>query len=224
VLGYNWDFGFLDGLGWPVLRALGVTLFVSILSFAVGSIAGLAATAIVPRGRAEAAALFLNDLLRAVPIYVLLFLFWYFPYSALFGFPRPGPVLTALFAFSLGQAAYTLDLSLGALRGLPDRVWVTGASLGMTYAQTWRILVLPTLIRITLPAQMAFFIGIVRLTSIASVIGVPELVFVVRSAAAPSYRTIEAWVVVGALYIVLVAPFATAARRIERSVWVRRRW
>ena len=74
-----------------------------------------------------------------------------------------------------------------------------------------------------LPAQIAFFIGIVRLSNLASVIGCQEVVFVARQVSSQAFRSFEPWLVVAGIYIVLVVPMTVALRELERSRWLQRR-
>ena len=135
-----------------------------------------------------------------------------------------GPIVISIIAFSVAQTAYSYDLSVGAISGMPKNALETGYSLGFSTNQTWFYVLVPSLFRLTLPAQIAFFIGIVRLTSITSFIGAPDVVFVATSAAAINYRTLEAWLVVGLAYIIIVTPITLLARKVDQSKWVSRRW
>ncbi len=71
--------------------------------------------------------------------------------------------------------------------------------------------------------MLAFYIGNLKLSSLAAVIGCAEVVFVARVAVSQTYRSIEAWLLIGAIYIVLVLPLAWAARALEKSAWLKRR-
>ncbi|MBU2503420.1 ABC transporter permease subunit [bacterium] len=222
--GYDWDFSFLTPYIGALARGVCVTIWIACASFVVGTVIGTLASAFLPRTKFGNAMLLINDAVRAVPILVLLFMVYYFPWKMAFGIKPLGPIVASIVAFTIAQAAYTVDLAVGALRGLPTRAWETGASLGLSSTEIWRKVLAPSVIRLMLPAQMAFFIGIIRLTSITSVIGAPDVVFVAQTTGNQSYRAIEAWLVVGLIYILLVTPVTVLARRLDQSDWVKRRW
>lgn len=222
-MGYDWDFSAL----WPYAGALArgtlVTVELSALSFLIGSIAGVALGAayrLIPFAKAG---LFLNDAIRAIPLLVLLFFFYYFPYAQAFGIRPPSAFVCTVLAMSLSQAVFTADLVRAAVDGVPSRAILGARALGLREATIWKYIILPDIIRQILPSLMAFYIGIVRLTSLAAVIGCEEVVFVARVAVSQRYRSLEAWTLVALIYIILIVPQMALARRLERSEWLKRR-
>ena len=69
-----------------------------------------------------------------------------------------------------------------------------------------------------------FFIGIIRLSSLASVIGASEIVFVARTSITQNFRSLEAWIIVALIYIIMVLPITYFARKFENSKWIKRKW
>jgi|SRR3989344_2680989 len=222
-MGYDWNFSFLQPYAGAFLRGTWVTIELSVLSFVAGTLAGLPLGMLLRLKRFGIGFLLLNDALRAIPILVLLFFVYYFPYQALLHLPAPGPLGCAILAMAVSQAAYTADLVRAAVDGVPRRAILGGRALGLREKTIFRYIVLPDIIRQMLPAQVAFFIGIVRLSSIASVIGAEEIVYVARLSVSQNFRSMEAWVVVAIIYIILVVPMTIAHRRLESSQWLKRR-
>jgi His/Glu/Gln/Arg/opine family amino acid ABC transporter permease subunit len=221
MTGYDWDFGFLWPLAPAFLRGAGVTLFISFASFFWGTIVGAAIGVLLHHGPLKTALLMVNDAIRALPVLVLIFIFYYLPYDHLFGVPAPGAITASIFALGVSQAAYTADLVRGAVGNVPQGIIDGAKALGLRSGQIWRFVIIPDVARQVTPALMAFFIGIVRLSSLASVIGASDIVFVARISIAQSFRSMEAWLIVALLYIVIVLPLTWVSRIIEQRMTIR---
>ncbi len=222
-MGYSWDFRFLAPYTIAFLRGALVTVELSLVSFGLGTAVGIFGGVWLKLTPVRSFFLYLNDAIRAVPVLVLIFLVYYFPTRQMFGVIGPNPFWSVVIAMAVGQAAYTADLVRGAVDGVSRKTILGGRALGLSEITIWRYLILPDVVRQILPAQIAFFIGIVRLSSLASVIGCEDVVFVARVASSPSFRSLEAWVVVSLIYIALVLPMTVISRRVEQWDWMKRR-
>lgn len=222
-MGYDWDFSPFVPYAGALWRGTLLTLQLSGVGSIVGTILGIP-VAVFLRARPLGTVFVLaNDMVRAIPILVLMFFFYYFPYEALLGIPSPSAYGSAMLALVVAQAAFTGDIIRGAIDGVSEKSIAGARALGLREGAIWRLIVLPDVFRQILPTLMAFYIGNVRLSSIASVIGTHEVVYVARVAIGQRARSLEAWLLVGAIYVVLVVPLAWAARRLERTSWARRR-
>ncbi len=224
MLDYNWDFSFLLSYREAFTKGVWVTLYISILSFILGTLIGVIYGVLLKRVPIGGVLLVINDALRAIPVLVMIFFVYYFPFKQIFGLSPPSAVWSSIIAMSITQAAYTADLVRSAIENVSKKTISAAQAVGLKDVTIFRYIILPDIIRQTLPAQMAFFIGIVRLSSLASVIGADDVVFVARTAISQNFRSLEAWVVVALLYIVIVLPLTYLARMIENSEWLKRRW
>jgi len=224
MLGYNWDFSFLLAYKDAFVSGLFVTLYISFFSFIAGTLTGSLVGMVVSSVRFNGVFLLINDALRAIPVLVMIFFVYYFPYQQILGVPPPNALYSSIIAMSITQSAYTVDLVNSAILNVSKKTISAAQAIGLRDLTIYRYIVLPDVVRQTLPAQMAFFIGIVRLSSMASVIGADEIVFVARTAISQNFRSLEAWIVVAVLYIIIVLPLTYLARAVERSEWLRRRW
>ena len=172
----------------------------------------------------KAVLLIINDMFRALPPLVLIFFIYFFPYKDVFDVIPPGPVACTIFGLAFAQAAYTADITYHAHLNVSPALVDAGRALGLGGWDIWARLVWPDILRQTLPAQVAFFIGIVRLSSLGAVIGAQDVVNIARIAIAQNFRSIEAWIIVGAIYIIMITPLTFMARSLERSSWLRRRF
>ncbi len=221
--GYDWNFSVLAPFVGAFAHGALITIVLSVLSYLIGSFIGIWAGAFFRAIPGARLLFFLNDWVRAVPLLVMLFLVYFFPTKELFGVSPLSAFWSAIVAFSIIQAAYTADVVRSAIDQVPQRVILAGHAIGLTKIDLWRFVILPDVLRQVAPAQLAFFIGNVRLSSLASVIGVQDVVFVSRAISAQTFRSLEPWLVVAGIYIVLVVPLTMLAREFEQSQWLKRR-
>ncbi|WP_033828770.1 amino acid ABC transporter permease [Bacillus andreraoultii] len=110
--------------------------------------------------------------MRGVPILVLLFLLY-------FGFPLVGiefsAVNAAIICFSLNCAAYMAEINRSAISAVDIGQWEAAQSLGMTYWQTLFAIVVPQASKIALPPLVNVLLDLIKSTSLAAMITVPEL-------------------------------------------------
>ncbi|MQP68539.1 ABC transporter permease subunit [Niveispirillum sp. SYP-B3756] len=218
MVGYDWNFDVLTPFWGAFLRGTAVTIALSVGSFILGTIVGTACGAALRSVPGARVLFIINDCVRAVPPLVLLFLVHYFPTSALFGLPPPSPFLSALLAFAIAQAAYTADITRSAINQVPRSLLDGGLAIGLRHRDLWRYIVIPHAVRQMLPAQIAFFIGIVRLSNLASVIGCQEVVFVGRVISAQAFRSLEPWILIAGIYIALIVPLTVLLREFEAKL------
>ncbi|MTD39284.1 cystine ABC transporter permease [Erwinia sp. CPCC 100877] len=128
---------------------------------------------------------FYVSVFRGTPLIAQLFMIYY-------GLPQFGieldPMPSALIGLSLNTAAYTSETLRAAIASIEKGQWEAAASLGMTRWQTMRRAILPQAGRVALPPLSNSFIGLVKDTSLAATIQVPELF---RQAQLITSRTLE---------------------------------
>lgn len=151
------------------------------------------------------------DLVRAIPL--IFVIFWiYFLVPALFGAEIPGflSVVLSLAWFSSGAVLHT---TLAALESLPRGHREAGVASGLTETQTLRAVLLPQAIRNAAPSYVALFASLIKDTSLAFIMNVPELTTVANQV---NTRTIihpaEIFLFTGFAYFVLCSAFSLAAR------------
>lgn len=222
-MGYDWNFSVFAPYVGAFLRGLWVTIQLSVISSIVGTLGGFLLGAVFRLPRLSTPLLLVNDAVRAIPMLVLMFFFYYFPYAQVFGVEPPSAFFCAAAALTVAQAVFTADIFRAAVDGVPERLIMGARSLGLRHATIWWYLILPDIIRQILPTLIAFYIGNIKLSSLASVIGAEDVVFVARVASGQVFRSLEAWAIVAAIYILLVLPLTAMARKLEQSEWLKRR-
>ncbi|QKY68240.1 amino acid ABC transporter permease [Lentibacillus sp. CBA3610] len=157
-----------------VLGGLPATIGVALAGMAIGMILGLflalarSSDRIILRWPSRVYISFM----RGTPILVFLFILY-------FGLPYIGLELTAFVAasvgFGLNSAAYIAEINRSSLNSVDIGQWETAKSLNIGYWKTLQIIILPQATRIAIPPLTNVFMDIVKATSLAAVITVPEL-------------------------------------------------
>ena len=222
-MGYDWNFSVFVPYADAFVRGAWIALALALVSSVLGSLLGIPLGMILRVRGLSWVFLPLNDAIRAIPILVLMLFFYAFPYKDVLGIVPVSEFTAAVLAMTLSQMVFTADLVRGAVDGVSRQAILGARAIGLREPAVWRHIILPDVIRQILPALLAFFIANIKSSSLASAIGVRELVFTARIATGTTARNLEAWIIVAGIYIVLVLPLAWFGRWIEKSKWLKRR-
>ncbi len=128
----------------------------------------------------------------------------------------------ALLGLALYHAAYVAEVIRGGLLGV-DRGQIEAArSLGLSYTQMLRYIQLPQSFRSVIPPLGNIFTALVKNTSLATTIGVAELLNAGEVVESRTFRAIEAYGAVALLYLALVLPLSAGVNWLERKLQVAR--
>lgn len=130
--------------------------------------------------------------------------------------PLDNRLLAATLAFSVNAGAYVAEIVRASILSIPADQMEAARSIGMTYPKAMRRIILPQAFRTAFPTLCNEFIIILKGTSLASVIGVTELMRNAQMVASATFRNLEAYVLAALLYVVLVILLQLASTRIER--------
>lgn len=211
--------GYLLLGAWPdgPLGGVALTLVLALSSGVASAVLGLAlGIALAMAGRRTRNVLSIGlGFFRAVPIVMLIF--WtYFLLPILFGVAIP-EITTVVAALSLVGGAYLSYAVAAGIEGIGAGQWAAGLALGFTRWQTLCHLVLPQALRVMAPSFVNQWTSLIKDTSLAYVVGVPELSFV---AAQVNNRIMvhpmEIFLFVGALYGGLCLTLDRVAARLVR--------
>lgn len=222
-----------------VARGIGITVFVTLVSFALASALGLGlAVALLSWSRAaREAARFYVEIVRGVPILVLLF------YIAFVGAPalvvaadwltgplqqagwmepvvaRDFPLMwRAVLALMIGYAAFLAEIFRAGIQSV-DRGQVEAArALGFTRWQVFRLVVMPQALRTVLPPLGNDFVAMVKDSSLVSVLGVADITQMGKVYAAGSFRFLETYNIVAFIYLLMTVSLSLAVRGLERRL------
>jgi polar amino acid transport system permease protein len=155
---------------------------------------------------------------RGVPLLVQLLMFFYMlPYI---GLDMPA-IMAAIFSVGLCSAAYTAEILRGALQTIPAGQTEAAHALGMPPLSLWRRILVPQALRLGMPSLINELILLVKVSSLASVVGIGELTRVAQNITGQTYRPLEIYLAAAAVYFVINFAIAQLGRVAERRLQLR---
>ncbi|MGN5130711.1 amino acid ABC transporter permease [Aeromonas hydrophila] len=203
---------------WPLLSAgLIFTVPLTLITFVLGIVLGLSVAQARLYGPAPLVMLvrFYVWLIRGTPLLVQLFLIFY-------GLPSAGIVLDAFTAavigFTLNIGAYSSEIIRATLAAIPKGQWEAAYSIGMNWPQVMRRVILPQAARIAVPPLSNTFISLVKDTSLAAAVTVPELFQAAQRLASVTYEPLILYVETALIYLLFSSVLSTLQDKLEQRL------
>ncbi len=200
---------------WSLLSAgVQFTVPLAILSFVLGLALGILVALIRLYGPKPLkwVADFYVWVIRGTPLLVQLFLIFY-------GLPNAGITLdafpAALIGFTLNVGAYSSEIVRGAILSVAKGQWNAAASLGMNRRQTLRWVIIPQSIFVSIPPLSNTFISLIKDTSLAAVITVPEMFLAAQRIVSVTYEPLILYVEAALIYLLFSTVLSKLQTRLE---------
>lgn len=209
--GFSWTYFFF------MVQSIGWTLVLSALAFALGGIGGFLVmlARISPRAWLRRPAILFIECVQGIPLLILLFIVY-------FGLSVYGLVLPALVAAGLAMMIYTSaylgDIWRGCVEAMPRPQWEASECLSLTRWQTLRLVIIPQAMRLSLPPTIGFLVQLIKLTSLASVIGFVELTRAGQIINNSIFQPFLVFLLVGTFYFLLCYPLSRWSASMERKL------
>lgn len=159
---------------------------------------------------------------RAIPTIVLLFFVWYALPQLVPALRGPGflPFYAAAIGLSVNEAAYAAEIIRGGLLAIDDGQRLAARALGMPPMAVFRRIMAPQLVRVIIPPISNDFITLLKITSLAYVVSLREIMTQTQTQIASSFRYAEWYGAAAVYYLVLVSIFMIVQAWFERRyVW-----
>ncbi|MFD1039056.1 amino acid ABC transporter permease [Virgibacillus byunsanensis] len=156
------------------------------------------------------------DAIRGTPILVQI-LFIYFGVPSVLGMRVPA-LVAGIIAISINAGAYLVEIFRAGINSIDKGQMEAGRTLGFSYGETMRLIILPQAVRMMIPAFVNQFIVSIKDTSLLSVIGIAELTMAGQSIYSMNFRAFEILFVVGILYFIIIHILTIFSRWIERRL------
>lgn len=159
---------------WKLLTdGLLVTIMISVLSILTGTIIGalLCLLRMRSRGRMEKVMGYIIDLIRGIPILIILMIMFY----VIFGSVSISGVAIAIFSFGLYYGAYFAEIFRSGMMSVGRGQWEAGAALGLSRIQTFRLIALPQALKMILPVYKGDVVTLIKGTSIVGYVAIKDL-------------------------------------------------
>lgn len=218
-----------------VWEGIGVTLSVTVISFLIVLVVGL----IAALGRLAKSKILSGiasvyvEVVRGIPLLVQL-LFWYFAFPSViqtigkslnyepFENYLANPVGMAILGLSFCYGAYMSEVYRAGIQSIPKGQMEAARSLGMSYFEAMRYIIIPQAIRVILPPIGNEFISLLKDSSLVSVVAVADLTRRGREFMAANFIPIETWAMVALLYLVMTLFSARIVTWIEKRTRIER--
>lgn len=201
---------------WPVLwSGMRMTLLLSFAAISGGTLLGLLVGLLLTSKLVWLRApfrLYVN-VFRGTPPLIHLFMIY-------LGLPSLGIALdvlpAAILGFVLYTGAYVAEVFRAGIEAVPAGQTDAALSMGLSYPQRMLRVVLPQTVRLTTPALASFYLSLIKDTSLASIVGVSDLVSKGQAVIAVTQKPFETYLVIAAAYFCICFPVSRIVSRIER--------
>lgn len=154
------------------------------------------------------------DFIRGTPLLVQIFLL-YFALPLLTG-QRIEPFFAAIAACSLNSGAYIAEIFRSGIQSIDVGQMEAGRSLGLTWWQVMRFVILPQAFKRVVPPLGNEFIAMLKDSSLVSVIGFEELTRRGQLIISRTYATFEIWLAVAFMYLIMTLVISRLVSYLER--------
>ncbi len=180
------------------------------------------------------------ELMRNLPPLVIIFIFYFFIsdqimpilgiddylrsasektqniFALLFAPPQfASAFISALFTLAIFEGAYITEIVRAGIESVEKGQWEASHALGLSKYQSMRHIILPQAMQRLLPALAGQFISLIKDSAIVSVISIQELSYQGTQLMASTYLTIEIWITITALYLVMTLTFSLGVSKLE---------
>jgi len=208
-----------------LIEGLLLTLEVSALAIIFGILLGLftGLARISDNPALRWGAIVYIELIRGSPLLVQIFL-WYFVVGTVinsmlsqYGIGQISPLWFGVMALAIFTGAYTAEIVRAGIQSVHRGQMEAARSLGMTYPQAMRRVILPQALRRILPPLAGQFISLVKDSSLLGVISIRELTKASREVVSSSLQPFEIWIVCAILYLFLTFTLSMFVQYLERK-------
>jgi glutamate/aspartate transport system permease protein len=220
----NLDFGFLswDVVSSFILKGLLFSVQLTLIARVGGIVLGTVLALMRLSGKkwlVLPAAAYVT-VLRSVPL-VMVILWFFLLIPLLIGRPM-GAELSAIITFTVFEAAYYSEIMRAGIQSVPRGQVQAGYAVGMNYAQTMQLVVLPQAFRNMLPVLMTQTIILFQDTSLVYAIGAYDLLKGFEIAGKNFNRPVETYLVAAAVYFVICFGLSMLVRRLQKRIAIKR--
>lgn len=200
-----------------MLKGVGWTLILSLISFVLGSAGGFGVmlARISRAGWLRFATSLFIQTIQGIPLLVLLFIVYFG--VGVFGL-NVEPLAAASIALMIYVSAFLGEIWRGSVQSIERTQWEASECLGLSRWQSLRLVVIPQAVRLSLPATVGFLVQVIKSTSLASVVGFVELTRAGQIINNSLFQPFLVFTLVGVLYFALCYPLSIWSRAMERKL------
>jgi polar amino acid transport system permease protein len=207
------------GVAWSyktlLLHGFLTTIQLSLLGIFTGLIVGVIVGVILTSHLRVVKAIFIVyvQIFRGSPLLLQLFMVY-------FALPYIGVMISAFqsiwIVLTLNAGAFIAEIVRSGIEAVPNGQTEAAECIGMTHLQLMSRIILPQTLKVSLPPLVGFFIGMIKDTSLTSIIGYVELVKQGQGIINVTDKPFEVYIVISLLYFIICYPLSLFVRWIER--------
>jgi len=156
------------------------------------------------------------EVFRCTPLLVQI-VWFYYALPILLNFSLPAWLAAGL-GLTLYMGAFCTEIFRAGVMSIGRRQWQAGRALGMTHIQLMRRIVLPQAVRRMVPPLVNQSITQLKNTALLYVVAVPDLMYTGSIVTAETFRPLEVYTSVAAMYFIILYPMTLFAKRLEVRV------
>ena len=215
-MSYSWEWSVVGAYFPALLRGAWLTIELTAASILFGTLLGIVAgvmRASSVRVLRWSVAIYI-EIFLALPVLVLL-IWVYYCVPILFPGVTLSNIATAILVLALSLGAFVAEIVRAGITGIPRSQVEVAWSMGISGLATLQHIILPQASRLMIPPLMGQYITCWKLSSLASVIAVYELVHSAQNVISVTYRPLELYTAVAVFYLAMILPVNLILKRFE---------
>lgn len=215
---YDFDFGVVEKSIPVLIKGVFVTAELWIVVFPIGMLLGclLSVARVSGKKWLNFPCIAYVEVFRNTPPLIQL-IWFYYAFPILSGV-QMSPITACFLGLALNTSAYCTEIFRSGILSIHKGQWEGGKAIGMTYATTMRRIILPQVIKRMLPAFTNRGIELAKITSLASVLAVQEIMYQGRLLSNAYYRPFEVFSTVAVVYFLVIFPGSYLSSRLEKRL------
>jgi len=215
-MNYTWDFSVIFDYKEAILNGTLITLELTFFSLIIGTILGLiiCLCKLSKNHLLKYPAIFFVEIFTGLPLLVLLI--WLYYALPIFTGVNISALPTAIIGLSLNLAGFSAEIFRAGIISVPKGQTEASLALGLSRFQILTKIILPQAIKLIIPPLSGRYIETIKLTSLASVIAVDELLHSGQNLISVSFRPLEVYTIIALIYLIIIIPLTMILRKLEK--------
>lgn len=216
-LRYHWNWDAIYGYRENLFKGWRVTVLISLASLVLSTLIGVVFALL--RRSALLPLRYLGqiyvEVIRGTPLLVQILIFYYVLGTA---FHVGDRYLAGILILSCFSGAYMSEIIRAGIESVGESQIESARAIGFTRSQTYRYVIFPQALRLTLPPMAGQLVSLIKDSSLLSIIAVNEFTQAARDVNSATYSTLESYLPLALGYLVLTLPISIWTRRLEQRM------
>jgi len=211
---YQWNWNAVYKYRYNLLIGWFVTIIISLVALGLSTVIGLI-FALVRRSRFLPLRYFGQlyvELVRGTPLLVQILIFFYVVADA---FHLQNRYVVGVLILSFFSGAYISEIVRAGIESIGQSQLESARAIGLTRTQTYRFVIFPQALRLTLPPLVGQFVSLIKDSSLLSIIALNEFTQAARDVNSVTYSTLESYIPLAVGYLALTLPISLWTRALE---------